>query len=155
MELSEYKNAFDLEPCVDAVEWLSNQQDLKTAWKECKRGDWMWWSLIHSGTDLPQSLCVGFANDCAERAINCVKKSKHAAYAAADAAAAAAYAAAAAAVDAAADAADDAYADAYAAYASAYAAAAAADDAYAAAADDAEKELQADWIRAHVECPFL
>ena len=141
MEFSEYKNTFDRKPCDDAIEWLFSQPDLKTAWKECKRGDWMWWSLMYSGTDLPQSLCVGFANDCAERAKDYANKSKSV-YA--DSAADAAYAAA------------------YAAYAAASYAASAADSAADAAAADAasadsaaaEKELQANWIRAHVECPF-
>ena len=71
---------FDTKPCTDAVEWLKTQPDLKTAWNNCERGDWMWWALMHSDTELPQSTCVEFANDCAGRA------KKYATDAAADAA---------------------------------------------------------------------
>jgi hypothetical protein len=34
-----------LKACHDAVEWASTQPDLATAWRECKRGDWMLWLL--------------------------------------------------------------------------------------------------------------
>ena len=82
---------FDTKPCTDAVEWLKTQPDLKTAWNNCERGDWMWWALMHGGIELSQSTCVDFANDCAARAKN---YAAYAAYAAANAAADAAYAAA-------------------------------------------------------------
>ena len=31
--------------CRDAVAWLATQPDTETAWRECKRGDWMLWLL--------------------------------------------------------------------------------------------------------------
>jgi len=139
---------FDTKPCTDAVEWLKTQPDLKTAWNNCERGDWMWWALMHSDTELPQSTCVEFANDCAGRAkkyaANAAAWAADAAYAAADAADAAyaAWAAANAAANAAAWAAANA-----AAWAAAWAAADAA--AYA-----AERKLQAEWIRKNIPCPF-
>ena len=135
---------FNQKPCTDAVEWLKTQPDLKTAWNNCERGDWMWWALMHGGIELSQSTCVDFANDCAGRA---KKYAANAAAWAADAAYAAAYAshaawaAARAAANAAADASD----------ASAWAAAYAAADA---AAYAAERKLQVEWIRKNIPCPF-
>ena len=34
-----------MKACSEAVEWARTQPSLKTAWKKCRRGDWMLWLL--------------------------------------------------------------------------------------------------------------
>ena len=34
-----------LDACTDAKEWASTQPDIETAWKNCRRSDWMLWLL--------------------------------------------------------------------------------------------------------------
>jgi len=36
-----------LHPCTGAMEWVRTQKSAATAWKSCKRGDWMLWLLGH------------------------------------------------------------------------------------------------------------
>ena len=159
MKLSDKLN--NMNACSEAVDWIGRRGSM-TAWRDCKRADWMLWAANNLGID--RKLLVLAACDCAEtalkyvpededRPVKCiqitrnwcngtasmddVRTARHDAAAAiaadaADAAAAYAYAAAYAAY-AAAYAADDAAA--YAAYAAADAAYA--DAAYAAAADAA------------------
>lgn len=31
--------------CSDALKWLESQKELKSAWENCERGDWMLWLL--------------------------------------------------------------------------------------------------------------
>ena len=139
--------------CDSMIEWVGDR-DLKTAWAECKRGDWMFWLIKKSNSKVTLPMrkkLVLCACDIADTVLEHVPKDekrpaeairiarswahgekisldeiKSAAHAAAHAAAYAAYAA---------DAANAVYAAAYAAYAAAYAAAHAA--AYAAKAADA------------------
>lgn len=145
MKPEDYMHLFTVQPCSAAVEWLAEQPDIATAWEVCERGNWMWWALCHTPGRLPtKEQSVAFARWCAARAAtDAARAATDAAYAATDAA----YATAAAAD------ADDAAA--YAAYAAADAddADAYADDAYADAY--AEIKAQADWIREHIENPFL
>jgi len=139
-----------MDACSEAVQWVG-KRGLKTAWRDCPRGDWMLW--LAARADVDHKLIVLAACDCAETAlqyipddeerpakaiqtvrnwcagkasIDDIRAARNAAadYAAAAAAAYAAYAAAYAAATYAA-------AAAYAAYAAAYAAA----DAAAYAAD--------------------
>lgn len=165
MNYTDYKSVFEIKPCYDARIWLKTQPDLRIAWDNCERGDWLWWALMRmSNIEIPKYKSVAFAQNCKERAAAYVTAADvdaaydvyvtAAAAAAADAAYSAADAAAAATDAAAADAATDA------AYSAAYAAAAAADadatdadtDAYVVA--DAERKYQAEWIRDNFECPF-
>ena len=158
--------------CYEAVKWV-NKRGLRTAWRDCKRADWMLW--LAGRLEIDRKLLVLAACDCAETALQYVpegedrpakaiqtsrnwcngtateQECRDAAYAAA--AADAAYAAA-----------DAAYAAAYAAYDAAYAAAYAAADAaydaaYAADADAAyaayaarkdTEQICADLVRARI-----
>jgi hypothetical protein len=36
-----------LDACQDALSWLGHQRDLKTAWAECPRADWLLWLVGH------------------------------------------------------------------------------------------------------------
>jgi hypothetical protein len=44
-----------LEACYAAVEWASTKPDLATAWRECKRGDWMLWLINKFDRSTPWS----------------------------------------------------------------------------------------------------
>jgi hypothetical protein len=46
MELIERKG---LDPCGNARIWLASQPDIQTAWKTCRRADWMLWILEEIG----------------------------------------------------------------------------------------------------------
>jgi hypothetical protein len=41
--------------CSDAIKWASTQPDLDTAWRECKRGDWMLWLIGKTNPSAPWS----------------------------------------------------------------------------------------------------
>ena len=167
---------FSKTPCANAITWLNTQRDAATAWQNCQRGDWMWWTLRFSPEALPeQSISIAFAQWCAQRAAKAAAEAAKAADWAADAAEAASWAVDAAeaadwAAGWAAVAAKDADWAAKAAKAAAEAAKAAgwaADVAEAAWVADwaakaaswaargtkAELVAQADWIRAHIPCP--
>jgi hypothetical protein len=124
MKLSTYSKLFKSLPCNDAQEYLETQKNIKQAWANCERGDWMWWAILEADIKISGGLCNAFIEDCKTRAY---------AYAYAYARAYAyAYA----------------YARAYAyAYARAYAYAYA--RAYA-----KESKLQAEWIKNNIPCPF-
>ena len=117
--------------CQEAIDWVG-RRDIKSAWRDCPRGDWMLW--LAGRLDIDRKLLVLAACDCAEtalqyvpkgedRPVKCIQVSRNWCNGTAsmddvraarrDADAAAAYAAAAAAYDAAA------YADAAATYAAA------------------------------------
>lgn len=49
--------------CSRAVEWLGDR-DLRTAWKECERGDWMLWLAGRAPVD--RKALVKAACECAE-----------------------------------------------------------------------------------------
>ena len=133
-----------LKACHDAVLWVAKQPNVKTAWENCERGDWMLWLAKKLNVDdkkltMAKAMCAkqvehlmkdqrskdalqacfDYVNGKITREeLDAYAYAAYAAYAAADAAADAdAYAAYADAAYAAADA--DAYADAYAAYAAA------------------------------------
>jgi hypothetical protein len=38
--------------CKSAVEWAANQDDYKSAWESCERGDWMLWIAKKQGVDI-------------------------------------------------------------------------------------------------------
>jgi len=62
-------NLFSRTPCADAITWLNTQRDAATAWQNCQRGDWMWWTLRFLPGALPeQSISIAFAQWCAQRA---------------------------------------------------------------------------------------
>jgi len=35
-------------PCFEGARWLRRQPDQETAWKKCKRADWMLWALMNT-----------------------------------------------------------------------------------------------------------
>jgi len=124
-------------PCPEARAWLDSQPDIRTAWDNCPRGDWLWWALRHLPTQTPpKHISVLYARWNARRA-----KKKIAAYSTADAEHA---------VNAAVYAPNDIYAAQAAAYADGGAYADRDDDAFV-----AEKKEQAKWIRRHIQCPHL
>lgn len=53
--------------CREAVEWCQTQPDLATAWRVCKRGDWMLWLAGRRQVD--RRTLVLAACDCAELAL--------------------------------------------------------------------------------------
>jgi len=109
-------NLFSEPPCSDAIAWLEKERDAATAWQNCQRGDWMWWTLRFLPGALPeQSISIAFAQWCAQRAAKATKDAAWVAWVA----------------DWAAKAAD-----------------------CAAGGTKAELVAQADWIRAHIPCPF-
>ena len=55
--------------CPDAVEWVG-RRGLRTAWRDCKRGDWMLW--LAGRLDIDRKLLVLAACDCAETALQYV-----------------------------------------------------------------------------------
>ena len=121
----------DLSACEESVEWVGDR-DLKTAWEECARGDWMLWLAARLKVD--RKLVALATCDCAETSLNFVRADEGRPAAAlrivrAWCAGEATLDEVKGAAGAAADAADASYADA--------AASAAADAAYAAAADAA------------------
>jgi len=59
----------DLNACEEAVEWVGDR-DLKTAWEECVRGDWMLWLAARLKVD--SKLVALAACDCAETSLNFV-----------------------------------------------------------------------------------
>ena len=56
-------------PCLTAVEWAASMPDAETAWRECRRPDWMCWLLGHSAADLSPSEWRLLACDFAETAV--------------------------------------------------------------------------------------
>ena len=59
----------DMDACPDAVKWVGRRGP-KTAWRDCKRGDWMLWAAARLGVD--RKLLVLTACDCAEIALKYV-----------------------------------------------------------------------------------
>ena len=55
--------------CAEAVEWVG-RRGLKTAWRDCPRGDWMLW--LGGRLDIDRKLLVLAACDCAETALKYV-----------------------------------------------------------------------------------
>ena len=150
-----------LRACNDAIAWIRSQDNIKTAWNTCHRGDWMLW--LASRLSIPRERLVLAACDCAELSLKHVPANEDRprvaiatarrwamgqetienAYAAADAAYAAAYAA---------DATYAVYAAARVAADAVYAAARAADDSYAAYAAERQAILSrcADNVRRYI-----
>ena len=52
--------------------WAGTQPDLATAWRECKRGDWMLW--LAGVAEIDRRLLVAAACDCAETALDHVRE---------------------------------------------------------------------------------
>lgn len=50
-------------PCTEGARWLVRQPDAQTAWKKCKRPDWMVWALRNSvhGHLLTKEICLKIA----------------------------------------------------------------------------------------------
>ncbi len=63
MKFSEKLNEMDA--CSEAVEWVG-KRGVKTAWRDCKRGDWMLW--LAGRLDIDRNLLVLAACDCAAAA---------------------------------------------------------------------------------------
>ena len=67
------KKIAHLKPCQDAAQWLAKQPSAIKAWRNCQRGDWMFWLLVRT-MDCPQwslgrRAIVACALDCAR--LNC------------------------------------------------------------------------------------
>ena len=72
MKLSEFIEKYET-PCKLALDWLEENQisDMEIAWGKCERGDWLWWTLIHTGVKANENienLSNGFIEDCKSRA---------------------------------------------------------------------------------------
>ena len=153
-------NLFKQRPCADAITWLNTQRDAATAWQNCQRGDWMWWTLRFLPGALPEKeVSVAFAQWCAQRAAWAAAWVADWAAKAADCAAGGTKAELVAQADwirahipcaqrGAKAAAKDA---AWVAWAADWAAKAAT---WTSKATKTEFVAQADWIRAHIPCPF-
>ncbi len=59
----------DMNACPEAVEWVG-RRGIKTAWRDCKRGDWMLW--LAEQLNIDRKLLVLAACDCAETALQYV-----------------------------------------------------------------------------------
>ena len=55
--------------CTDARVWAKTQPDLETAWRECKRSDWMLWLLAWTTLSQDDSRLRLMACDFAEAAL--------------------------------------------------------------------------------------
>ena len=55
--------------CLDARIWAKTQPDLETAWRECKRSDWMIWLLARTTLDQNDPRLRLVACDFAEAAL--------------------------------------------------------------------------------------
>ncbi len=62
----------DLEACDGAVRWVG-KQSRKTAWRKCKRGDWMLWLVLKENLLDDKQLRL-FAADCAEHVLPIFEK---------------------------------------------------------------------------------
>lgn len=62
----------DLCPCKIAWRWAKRQPDAKTAWKKCRRGDWMLWLL--DSLNASHDLIVLAACDCARLSLPYVQE---------------------------------------------------------------------------------
>ena len=67
MKLSDKLNNMDA--CSEAVDWIGRRGSM-TAWRDCKRADWMLWAANNLGID--RKLIVLAACDCAETALKYV-----------------------------------------------------------------------------------
>jgi hypothetical protein len=45
LEMSHWSDKLPNRACEDAVRWCETQPNIKAAWNDCKRGDWMLWLL--------------------------------------------------------------------------------------------------------------
>ena len=59
----------EMHACRDAVKWVG-RRGLMTAWRDCKRADWMLW--LAGSLDIDRKLLVLAACDCAETALQYV-----------------------------------------------------------------------------------
>jgi len=59
----------EMSACMSAVNWV-NKRGIKTAWRDCPRGDWMLW--LAGRLDIDRKLLVLAACDCAETALQYV-----------------------------------------------------------------------------------
>ncbi|HDY66587.1 hypothetical protein LCGC14_2658060 [marine sediment metagenome] len=66
-----------LDPCVEAIEWLKDQDNRQQAWNDCGRGDWMLW-LLGKQSGPPEGkkrkLLVLACCECAKLSLKYVKK---------------------------------------------------------------------------------
>jgi len=62
----------ELGACEDAVKWVG-KQSRKTAWRKCKRGDWMLWLVLKENL-LDDKHFRLFAADCAEHVLPLFEK---------------------------------------------------------------------------------
>lgn len=61
--------------CISALDWAATQPDLRTAWKRCKRADWLAWLVYVGGVQWPtrdRDLRL-LATDLAERVIHLIR----------------------------------------------------------------------------------
>ena len=58
-----------IDACAEAREWAKSQPDLQTAWRECKRSDWMIWLIARTTLDQDDPRLRPMACDFAEAAL--------------------------------------------------------------------------------------
>ena len=61
-----------LDACKEAADWARTQPSYETAWKKCRRGDWMLWLLARRNAD--RKMLVLSACGCARLALKYVPK---------------------------------------------------------------------------------
>ena len=65
-ELLDLLSPARMNACQEARDWIATQPDPATAWRECRRGDWLMWLLTRSNPDHPGEqylLGADFAED--------------------------------------------------------------------------------------------
>jgi hypothetical protein len=68
------KQLTDFKACEDAIKWVKNNKySLKTAWKKCKRADWLLWYMCRTEM-ATQKERIHIICDCAETALKYVPK---------------------------------------------------------------------------------
>lgn len=58
-QLEPHREILRFDPCDDAVDYLATQLDLKSAWENCTRGDWMAWVATQIGVSKRTIILAG------------------------------------------------------------------------------------------------
>jgi hypothetical protein len=69
------KKLLELDACSDAREWTDGM-DLKTAWKKCKRADWMLWFICKMEIGTKQER-IHIICDCSATALKYIPKGEN------------------------------------------------------------------------------
>jgi hypothetical protein len=74
MSMTAHEWARQRDACPDAIEWLAEHPawTMADAWRECHRGDWMFWALKTAGHPVPWDVVDGIADRAVEtHALHC------------------------------------------------------------------------------------